>query len=304
MHTEDNPLVSIVVIASGNTGLLRPAVAACLGQTHQNVEVIVVGNGSPEEHWRPVAAIDDSRLRIIHQETAAAKLPEAINRGLGLAKGAYMTWAPSDCIYRPEAIERMVSALAANPAAGQVYANFCEVEVSGANAGDEDGPSRLVELVEPEQFFQAESDPGGFCFLISRSLRELVGLHDVTAYPAHDYDYRLRIAQRAASLHIQEPLCDRWVEKGAQAKARPWTIDARRGVRVRLKLGLQDVRQARRQLAEIDIAYAFDRYQNGRLAEVPALVLSALRENPDYFFNRGVWAILFRSLRRAILLCL
>ncbi|MCL4553036.1 MAG: hypothetical protein M1305_05730, partial [Candidatus Marsarchaeota archaeon] len=75
-----------------------------------------------------------------------------------------------------------------------------------------------------------------------------------------------------------------------------WDALARKDVEIRQKLGLSTRSQARRFLAEIDMACAFERYRCNDFPHVPRYVVVGLRENPTYARNRGVWAILLRSL--------
>jgi hypothetical protein len=72
----------------------------------------------------------------------------------------------------------------------------------------------------------------------------------------------------------------------------------RKDVAIRSALGVATPQETRHELAEIDIAYAFEHYQRGLYAAVPRLVLSGLNNNAAYMGNRGVWSILVRSAVR------
>ncbi len=179
-----------------------------------------------------------------------------------------------------------------HPDVDQVYADFWELN-------SEDGSKVHRHLPEPEDFLKSTGDPAGVCFLLRRSVRDVVGLHDVTTHPSHDFDYRMRIALRLASWHIHEPLYT-WRFHPSSLTARfGWAALARKDVEIRQTLGLSDAREARRLLAEIDIASAFEQYRQQNFSKVPRLVLSGLRSNVRYAANRGVWAILTKSLYRS-----
>ena len=289
MATCVEPLVSIILTTLNGARYLRESMDSCLGQTYRNIELIVVDGGSTDGTLDVLAAYRDQRLQLVHQTGNVGRLPGALNIGLSVGRGEYLTWMQDDCIYDPCAIEVMVSTLQAHPEVGQVYADFWEIDASGTIIG------KQVPL-QPEQFLSAKGDPAGVCFLIRRSVRDVVGPHDVDTFPVQDADYRWRIARQFQSLHIHEPLYYWRLHPHSLTGSRPWVVDARLGVPVRLKLGLITRAQAREDLAEFDIAFAFDRFQHGDTGPVPRLVSSGLLRNPRYVANRGIWSILVRSL--------
>jgi glycosyltransferase involved in cell wall biosynthesis len=282
-------LVSVVLTTLNGARYLRQSLDSCLGQRYRNIELLVVDGGSTDDTLAILATYTDPRMRVIHQENNVGKLPGAINLGLANAHGEYLTWMQDDCVYDPRAIEVMVEALESHPEAGQAYADYWIIDADGNVTGSQ-------QTLEPEEFLTAKGDPAGVCFLIRRSVREAVGIHDVSAYPTQDADYRWRIAMQFASFHIRAPLYYWRLHPYSLTGSRPWIIDARNDIRVRLNLGLITARQARQDHAEFNIAFAFDQYQRGRHDEVPDLVLSGLWNDPRYCLNRGVWAILVRSL--------
>jgi glycosyltransferase involved in cell wall biosynthesis len=287
----DAPRVSIILTTLNAARFLREAVDSCLNQTFGDLELIAVDGGSTDGTVEILESYHDPRMRIVHQQNNEGKLPGALNLGLDQARGEYLTWMQADSIYHPQAIEIMAKALDEHTEVGQVYTDFWEIDADGI-------VKRVIETCEPEFILKAKSDPAGVCFMIRRVVREAVGPHDVRAYPTQDYDYRLRIARQFSSLHICQPLYYWRLHPDSLSGSRPWTIDAKNDVAIRLRLGLIDKEDARKDLAEINIAYAFESYQHGQTRDVPRLVLAGLRRNPAYAANRGVWSILFRSLVR------
>jgi glycosyltransferase involved in cell wall biosynthesis len=283
-------LVSIILTTLNGARYLRESLDSCLGQSYRHIELLVVDGGSTDGTLNILTTYNDPRMRVIHQKNNAGKLPGAINLGLANARGEYLTWMQDDCIYDPRAIETMVETLESNPEVGQVYADYWVTDADG-------NVTATQQTLEPEEFLTAKADPAGVCFLIRRAVREAVGPHDVSAYPTQDADYRWRIAMHFASFHIREPLYYWRLHPYSLSGSRPWIIDARNDIRVRLKLGLITAHQARQDYAEFNIAFAFDQYQRGQYERIPALVLAGLWCDPRYAVNRGVWSILVRSLR-------
>ena len=288
-----SPLVSIVLTTLNGARFLRQALDSCLSQTETDLELLVVDGGSTDETLAILASYSDPRMRVIHQVGNAGKLPGAINLGLAQAKGRYLTWMQDDSLYEPTAIARMAEVLDQHPHVGHVYCDYWVIDAEGATLHRQD-------TIVPDDILKAKSDPCGTCFLIRRETRDAVGEHDVEAYPTQDYDYRMRIAMKVRSFHLAEPLY-RWrIHPYSLTGSRPWTVDAQNDAQIRLRLGLSDQQTYRRDLGEVDAAWAFERYQAGDVGAVPRAVLAAVRHDPRLLRNRGIWSITARSLWRLL----
>jgi glycosyltransferase involved in cell wall biosynthesis len=112
-------LISIVIPYYNQPNELRLALDSISKQTHKNIEVIIVDDGSKER-----LKIEDLRFKIklVRQENRGA--PSARNRGLELAKGEYIIFWDADVIAKPEMLENMYYALQAHPEASFAYSNF------------------------------------------------------------------------------------------------------------------------------------------------------------------------------------
>lgn len=282
-------LVSIVLTTLNAAGFLREAVDSCLNQNYREIELIAVDGGSTDDTLAILQSYVDPRLRIVHQRDNDGKLPGAINLGLAIAVGKYLTWMQADSSYDEDAIAVMVKELESHPEIGQVYADYRVIEESGTLR-------EVVQTREPEEFLPNLGDPAGVCFLIRREVREVVGPHDVNAFPSQDYDYRMRIALHCPSRRIPRPLYSWRVHDGSLTSQFGWANLARKDIEIRQKMGLDTPPQTRKRSAEIDIAEAFERYQSNQKEGVPWLVVSGLWRDPAYAANRGVWSILIRSL--------
>ena len=78
-----SPKVSVVIPAYNHERFIQAAVDSVLAQTHANLELIVVDDGSTDRTGAIVQAVRDPRLSYYHQENQDAY--NTINRGLSLA---------------------------------------------------------------------------------------------------------------------------------------------------------------------------------------------------------------------------
>lgn len=291
--------VTIVLTTLNCDRFLRQAIDSCLNQTYSAIELLVVDGGSKDRTLEIIQSYQDNRMRLIHQAENVGKLPGAINLGLEHAQGDYLTWMQADSIYALNAIETMVRALDEHPDIGQVYADFWVIDEQGRRLRIHQTRDPEKILYRPQQaneLLGVLGDPGGVCFLLRREVRNVVGIHDVDAYPVQDYDYRLRIAMRYPSLRLREPLYEWRLHPGSLTGSRSWIVDPQHDLRIRIKLGLCSKQQAEQTRGELFVAYAFDCYQKRIWAEVPKFLLGGVLRSPRHVLNRGVWAILLKSL--------
>ena len=103
-------LVSVIVPVYKVEAYLGRCVDSILAQTHRDLEVILVDDGSPD---RCGAICDeyaekDPRVCVIHKENGG--LSSARNAGIDIAKGEYLEFVDSDDWIEPDAVESLLSA--------------------------------------------------------------------------------------------------------------------------------------------------------------------------------------------------
>jgi glycosyltransferase involved in cell wall biosynthesis len=106
------PLVTVIVPVYDRGYCVMDAVHSVIGQTHRELECIVVDDGSTDDSYELVAAasVDDPRIRAFsrpHAGVSAAK-----NFALHEAEGAYVTFLDSDDVMLPDRIRRQLEVLA------------------------------------------------------------------------------------------------------------------------------------------------------------------------------------------------
>ena len=95
------PKVSIIVPVYKTKETLEKCVNSLLEQTLQEIEVILVDDGSPDESGEMCDSFcKDSRVRVVHKENGG--LSSARNAGLKIASGDYIGFVDSDDYVHPE----------------------------------------------------------------------------------------------------------------------------------------------------------------------------------------------------------
>ena len=109
-------LVSIVVPVHNVRPYLGRCVESLLSQTYQNVEVLLIDDGSTDGSGEVCSAIskDDSRVKV--RKTTHRGVSSARNIGISMASGDYLMFVDADDRLEPEGIEAMLTSLAGGSA--------------------------------------------------------------------------------------------------------------------------------------------------------------------------------------------
>lgn len=112
--SEEKPLVSVVIPTYNRANIIDKAIDSVLDQTYENLEVVVVDDGSTDNTEEVVTAYDDPRVRYIPlEENQGANV--ARNTGIKEAKGEFIAFQDSDNIWDEEKIEKQVKAYMNSP---------------------------------------------------------------------------------------------------------------------------------------------------------------------------------------------
>jgi glycosyltransferase involved in cell wall biosynthesis len=112
-------LVSIVIPTYNRADLLRQALDSALRQTYQNIQIIVVDDGSTDDTAATVAAYNG--VTFISQKNAGPSA--ARNNGSKHAQGEYIAFLDSDDLWMPQYLESCLRGFI-SPDIGFVFANW------------------------------------------------------------------------------------------------------------------------------------------------------------------------------------
>lgn len=107
----NNPLVSVIVPIYNVEAYLKRCVDSIIKQTYQNLEIILVDDGSPDNCPKMCDdfAQKDSRIVVVHKENGG--LSSARNAGIKASKGEYLSFIDSDDYIKEDMIEKMLLAM-------------------------------------------------------------------------------------------------------------------------------------------------------------------------------------------------
>jgi len=182
--------VSIVIPVYNGVDFLRESIDSVLNQTYQNIEVIIVDDGSTDNSLDVLKKYSD-RINIISQPNQG--LTTALNIGIEHAHGKWFKWFSPDDILYPEAIETLVKIGNSFSQDTIIYSNWEMIDEDGkklrnfseSNYNKLDSFDFNIRLLDGQQINVNTT-------LIPISLVKKCGFYDLEDSVAIDYDFFLR----------------------------------------------------------------------------------------------------------------
>ena len=201
----DNPLVSIIIPVYNGSNYLSQAIDSALAQTYQNVEVLVVNDGSSDAgKVRDIAKSYGTKIRYFEKKNGGVST--ALNLGIREMNGDYFSWLSHDDFYLKDKIEKQLKVLL-----GQknklviVYADSSSFSDSVENRGP--AISAAPHQKKSFRYFVATSNViHGCSLLIPKIAFERFGAFDEELRYVQDYEMWFRLAAEFNFLYIPEVL--------------------------------------------------------------------------------------------------
>lgn len=191
--------ISVVIPAYNAAPFIAMTVRSALQQTYQDLEVIVVDDGSSDGTAACLEEFGD-RIRVIRQ--ANAGVARARNAGVALATGSWIAFLDADDLWLPNKLELQM----ASTTAPLSYTNRFNI---GARGGLPVVQSDSTPMREGDVFMPLLLE-GNFItnssVVIRRDVFEASGGFESSVSPAEDWDLWLRVAERHPVSFCPEPL--------------------------------------------------------------------------------------------------
>jgi glycosyltransferase involved in cell wall biosynthesis len=206
----DQPLVSVIIPAYNASRFIERTLRSALNQSYQNLEVIVIDDGSTDNTRQIVQALaaTDSRLSYYPQTNSGVAV--ARNHGIEQSKGEFIAPLDADDLWHRTNLAKQVSLLAnADDEVGMVYSWSVDIDKDDCLTG--------YVRVSPfygniySALFYANIVGNGSACLIRRSCFKKAGVYSAEfraqrAEGCEDWDIYLRIAEHYQVLVVPELL--------------------------------------------------------------------------------------------------
>ncbi len=199
MNSPLKPLISVIIPAYNHEKFIGPAVESVLSQSYHHLELIVIDDGSTDNTASVVKTYQDERLRYLYQDNQDAF--NTINRGLELAKGAFIAILNSDDVYTTQRLEQLLELQQAYKAEF-LFTDVIPIDAGGKSISNPQNPWNSWHKKNRRFYFECKDLYTAFLkgnFMVttsnvfmSRRVYEQVGQFCSLRY-LHDYDYIFRV---------------------------------------------------------------------------------------------------------------
>jgi glycosyltransferase involved in cell wall biosynthesis len=118
----DQPLVSVIIPAYNAEVFIAKTLESVLSQTYQNIEVLVIDDGSWDQTAEIVKSFAQKDSRVILLQQSNAGVAAARNLAIEKSRGEYIAPIDADDIWYPQNLEKQVECLIkSEPSVGVVY---------------------------------------------------------------------------------------------------------------------------------------------------------------------------------------
>jgi glycosyltransferase involved in cell wall biosynthesis len=219
-----SPAVSVVIPVHNRARFIADAVGSVLRQTYDDLEVIVVDDGSTDGTVQVVEALADRRIRIVAHDGNRG-IPAARNTGLEAARGRFIAWLDSDDIARPNRLAVQVAFLEAHPEAAMVGSCAGTIAADGSRLRTVRVPPMRPADVQAWLLFRSP-------FQQSSVTGRAEVLRTFPYRPENpvceDLDVFLRLARDHRIQNLPQVLCDRRLHGGQVIRSQKEAIRARK----------------------------------------------------------------------------
>lgn len=197
-----SPLVSVVIPCYNHEKYVEQSLDSVFNQTYDNIELIVIDDGSSDNSVSVVKKIREENDFIFITQTNIG-VCKTLNKAVSLSKGKYIALLASDDYWDTTKIEKQVSRLELNPNSEFCFTQAIEFENS-TTKNDRIFPNKTMTGNVLNQVFVRQHVPAG-SMMFSRSLFDaLLGFDE--NLKEEDWDFVIRSAAQTEFSAVNEPL--------------------------------------------------------------------------------------------------
>jgi len=196
-----NPSISVIIPVFNGENFIAHALKSVLEQSFQDIEVVVVDDGSTDSTPTVVRQFPE-KVRYIRQERQGVSASR--NKGISISRGKYIAFLDADDVWLPHKLERQIAYFKNNPALGGVGCGFFATD-ENLNILEEHIPSPC----ELPDLLLMQRDGGltsGSRILVPKLVVDRVGGFNTHLSTSADLDFAIRIKMNYEVSFVPEAL--------------------------------------------------------------------------------------------------
>lgn len=188
----EKPLVSVIIPTYNNASFLVESLNSVLHQTYNQVEVIVVDDGSTDNTEEVLSPYQQS---IRYLKKANGGPSSSRNAGIALAQGEFIAFQDADDLWLPQKLALQVEHFRQNQKLGVVFTGSQHFNESGlldsnVRPGHPLPTGMIFDKLLTDHFIAMST------VMVRRSCIDEIGAFDESLIGAEDYNFYLRLARK------------------------------------------------------------------------------------------------------------
>jgi glycosyltransferase involved in cell wall biosynthesis len=290
------PLISVIIPVYNGENTIRETIESVLNQTLQDLEVIVVDDGSQDSTLEIVSSIKDPRLKVLSYSNAGVCTNR--NRGIAHAVGEYISFIDADDLWTPDKLEAQLKALQENPKAAVAYSWTDWIDESSQWLGRGNYLSDQGDVYAKlllNDFVANGSNP-----LIRRQALTEVGGFDESITAAEDWDLWQRLGARYHFVVVPYPQILYRISANSLS-TNVWDMESS-SLKV-IEKAFAQAPQSLQHLKRLSLANRYKYLTVKALEGIPEqkrgfvcarFLWNAIRHDPALLRTRVIWKVLFK----------
>jgi glycosyltransferase involved in cell wall biosynthesis len=293
-------VVSVVMSVLNGERDLREAIDSVLGQTLQNLELVLIDNGSTDGTAAIISSYTDPRITVLRNEKTVS-LPASLNRGIRAAKAPLIGRLDADDIAKPERFELQVAYMDRHPTVAMIgtWWEFFWTDKDGRRVVEQ-GPETPVDHAPLVDRIAAVNPLGHSTLMFRRDVIMSLGCYDESMPYAQDWALVMAVSQHHRLGCIPHHVTMVRQHENQLSAAPVWAKTRLEDAAAMHRLGLlhpaislQGRTAGRRALAGVYLRLAQIHQREGALVKAARLIAQSLALAPFHAAGEGL-----RQLRR------
>jgi glycosyltransferase involved in cell wall biosynthesis len=198
--------ISVIIPAYNAEQTILKTIESIQKQTFQDLEIIVINDGSRDQTLKILETISDKRLKVYSYPNGGVSI--ARNHGISNATGNYISFIDADDLWTEDKLEKQLLALQENPKAGVAY-SWTVYMIESLET-----PNNICFIADEKATFTGNIYSKlllknfighGSNILARREAIESVGEFEPNLNFCEDWDYYLRLAAKWDFILVREP---------------------------------------------------------------------------------------------------
>lgn len=282
----DSTTVDVIIPTYNGMPWLKQTIQSIQAQTHKNLFLYVIDDGSTDDTGSYVKNIKDKRIKYLKKPNGGQAT--ARNYGIKHSSSPYIAFIDSDDVWYPEKLSKQLKLMVVKPQVGMVYGHHYVIDEEGIVV-------RNLQLWKRGKLFN-ELLGGNYIagsasmVLIRRSVFEELGLFHEDFLIGEDWEMWLRISQKYEIDFVPEILAAlRALGDGMQTNHKKMSKGLVHMYKV-MKIEFALSKKQRRRLANACLLPAADGFlAAGARGDARRTILLLFRENYWSIFNLDNW---------------